>query len=461
MKAIEVSYNYWLVAISVITSIVASYGAFSFAERVAATKKTRSALWLSAGAVSMGLGIWSMHYVGMLAVRLPVEVTYHVFTVILSLLLAVLASAGTLALVSRERMGPLRIGLGGVFMGAAIGGMHYTGMAAMRSTAMHHYNLPMVGVSVIVAVAFSCMSLWIAFAARLDYGAANWRRTGGAVLMGSGIAAMHYTAMAAVTFLSGDMAYSAAGNIKMSTLGIAAVVLTSTLMLAATMVAAFYDRRNFRALQSRHEQLTSAQAALIESEQALREANSKLNVLAVHDGLTGIHNRRYFDEIVAVELKRAARARTSISLLMIDVDHFKKLNDRYGHLLGDDALRSIAQGLKVTALRVEDTVARYGGEEFAVLLPGADAKGAFKIAETLRVAVERLHIRNEDSPIGAFATVSIGIDTRIPETGDLPDVMVAAADLALYRAKTQGRNRVVESSTAACALPRPEAVRFM
>lgn len=147
-------------------------------------------------------------------------------------------------------------------------------------------------------------------------------------------------------------------------------------------------------------------------------------------------------------MKRAARAGTLLSLLMIDVDHFKKLNDRYGHPLGDQALRQIAQVLRVNALRVEDVVARYGGEEFVVLLSGADSAGAFKLADILRASVERLEIHNEDSPVCPFATVSIGIDTRVPQQSDLPQLMVIAADQALYHAKTQGRNRVVGSSSA-------------
>ncbi|HEY0760620.1 MAG TPA: diguanylate cyclase [Acidisarcina sp.] len=446
MKPLVITYVPWLVAISVATSMVASYAAFSFAERVASSNGARSRLWLAGGAFSMGLGIWSMHYLGMLAVRLPIEVTYHVPTVLLSLMLAVLASAGAIRLVSGKRMGKPTIALGGVFMGAAIGGMHYVGMAAMRSTAMHHYNLAIVGVSVVVAVAFSSMALWIAFSVRSGYGKdGEARKLGGAMLMGSGIAAMHYTAMSAVSFMPGEMAYSSAGSVKVSTLGIIAVMLTTALVLAGTLTAAYYDRRMYLALQSTHVQLARERVLLEQRQHSLTEENSVLQVLAIHDGLTGIHNRRHFDDTLQIELKRAIRSGTPLSLLMIDVDYFKKLNDRYGHLLGDECLREIAQALKKKVLRAGDMVARYGGEEFAVLLPGTDARGAFQLAEKLRSAVEALKIRNEDSLVGRFATVSIGIESRIPLLGDSANDMLRAADEALYHAKVEGRNRVFGS----------------
>lgn len=447
MKPLLIAYNYPLVAASVLTSIVAAYAAFSFAERVAASAGARARLWLCGGACAMGLGIWSMHYLGMQAVVLPVQVLYHVPTVLLSLLLAVGASAGTLAVVSREKMGMLNLGLGGVFMGAAIGGMHYTGMFAMRSSAMEHYSLPVVALSVVVAVVFSWMALWIAFSVRKG-ASTGLKRLGAAALMGSGIAAMHYTAMYGVTFSEDSMPFSTANAVAMSWLGVLAIGLTTVLVLTGTILAAFYDRRRLVDMQRSHDRLASAQTELIESRQALESANSKLQELAVLDALTGIHNRRYFDDMLQQEFSRAARTGAVLSLLMIDVDHFKKLNDRYGHPVGDRCLTEIAQALNGPMLRVGDVVARYGGEEFAVLLPGASAAGAFAVAERLRAVIEELGIRNEDSPTGRFCTVSIGIDTQSPRPGESPKAMLAAADSALYCAKVDGRNRVHVSGLA-------------
>jgi diguanylate cyclase (GGDEF)-like protein len=435
------TYIYWLVGLSLCMAIVASYAAFSFAERLTVSVGARFWGWLTGGALAMGLGIWSMHYLGMLAVRLPVEVTYHVPTVLASLLLAIVASAIALSVVSRPKLGFPQIAIGGILMGAGIDSMHYMGMSAMRSSAMHHYNLELVGLSIVVSIVFSWMALWISFFLRNDHVQQEWLRIGGAVLMGSGIAAMHYTAMAAVTYTPGEMLYSPIGTVRVSTLGIVAVTRTTVFVLFGALLTAFYDRVMCQTLQNSHDRLATAQAALLKSELALREANTQLKDLSIRDGLTGVYNRRYFDETLESELKRAARTKLTVSLLMIDVDCFKTLNDLYGHPAGDECLREIARIFKMKIRRPQDVVARYGGEEFGIILPAASASWAFKLAESLRLAIEQLQIPNEGSHAGRIVTVSIGIDTRKPEIGEPSEEIVGAADAALYLAKTQGRNR--------------------
>ncbi|MEO8735048.1 MAG: diguanylate cyclase [Edaphobacter sp.] len=436
-----ITYIYWLVGLSLCMAIIASFAAFSFAERLTVSIGARFWGWLTGGALAMGLGIWSMHYLGMLAVRLPVEVTYHVPTVLASLLLAIIASAIALSIVSRPKLGLPQIAIGGILMGAGIGGMHYMGISAMRSTAMHHYNLKLVALSLVVAIVFSWMALWISFFLRNYHVQQEWLRIGGAVLMGSGIAAMHYTAMAAVTFTPGEMLYSPIGTVRVSTLGIVAVALTTIFVLFGALLTAFYDRVMYQTLQNSHDRLATAQAALLKSELALREANTQLKDLSIRDGLTGVYNRRYFDETLEAELKRAARTKLTVSLLMIDVDCFKSLNDLYGHPAGDECLREISRIFTMKIRRPQDVVARYGGEEFGIILPAASASWAFKLAESLRLAIEQLQIPHEGSRAGRVVTVSIGIDTRKPEIGESSAEIVVAADAALYLAKVQGRNR--------------------
>src|SRR5260370_26547013 len=163
MDLVSVTYDYRLVALSVAIAIAASYSAFSFGERLAASRGGRRFWWLAIGAFAMGLGIWSMAYTGMLAVRLSVPVIYHVPTVVLSLVLAVFASAIALSLISRERIETPLLLMGGLLMGGGIGAMHYTGMAAMRSTVMHVYNYRLVALSIVVAVGFSLGALWLTF----------------------------------------------------------------------------------------------------------------------------------------------------------------------------------------------------------------------------------------------------------------------------------------------------------
>ena len=167
-------------------------------------------------------------------------------------------------------------------------------------------------------------------------------------------------------------------------------------------------------------------------------AEGELAELASTDGLTGLANRRRLDIVLAQEWSRAIRSGRPLSLLMIDVDHFKAYNDRHGHHVGDIALRNVAEALTAAIRRPGDLAARFGGEEFLVVLPETDAQGAIGLAETIRVAVESLRSLGDDAyPI----TVSIGIATHLPIVGDRQERLFEAADKALYQAKHKGRNR--------------------
>jgi len=174
----------------------------------------------------------------------------------------------------------------------------------------------------------------------------------------------------------------------------------------------------------------------------LDEANRELTRLSAVDGLTGIANRRQFDEFLVREWARGARHTTQVSLLMCDVDFFKQYNDLYGHQAGDECLRAVAQALAACVKRPTDLVARYGGEEFAVILPDTDLHGARQLAEAMRVAVERLALTHGAGQ-GGVVTLSIGAACHIPGRDELASVAVLkAADDALYRAKAAGRNCV-------------------
>ena len=163
--------------------------------------------------------------------------------------------------------------------------------------------------------------------------------------------------------------------------------------------------------------------------------------LSMTDQLTGIANRRSFDQQISLEWRRAMRHQTPISLLMIDVDHFKTYNDTYGHQQGDIVLIVVAQTLSLALKRPADLASRWGGEEFAVLLPSTDLDGAMTIAEFVRINVENAVIQ---CPNGAISnvTVSIGENTQIPLLGDSIDEFISKADTALYTAKKMGRNRI-------------------
>ncbi|GAB4291205.1 MAG: hypothetical protein Kow0096_05220 [Thiohalomonadaceae bacterium] len=168
-----------------------------------------------------------------------------------------------------------------------------------------------------------------------------------------------------------------------------------------------------------------------------------LRNLSYQDGLTGIANRRRFDEKLEQEWRRAAREHQPISLIMLDIDFFKKYNDLYGHPAGDECLRKIARVLAETVARPGDIAARYGGEEFAAILPNTSMLGAEKLAEQIRAQIEGLELPHADSGISPWVTVSIGLATRIPGNDEEHTILLEGADRALYKAKQQGRNRVV------------------
>ncbi|WP_207707019.1 diguanylate cyclase domain-containing protein [Heliorestis acidaminivorans] len=165
------------------------------------------------------------------------------------------------------------------------------------------------------------------------------------------------------------------------------------------------------------------------------------------DGLTGISNRRRFDEALSAEWRRALRYGSSLSLIMIDIDHFKNYNDSYGHLGGDECLRQVAQSLHSIPKRPLDLVARYGGEEFACLLPETEFTWALKIAEDLRSNVLALQLPHKSSPLSEQVTVSLGLTTLIPQKGQEAQFIIEEADRALYTAKEAGRNQVSWSNS--------------
>ncbi len=183
------------------------------------------------------------------------------------------------------------------------------------------------------------------------------------------------------------------------------------------------------------------EALVEERTRALEEANAKLEFLSNTDGLTGIANRRNFDQALAVEWNRAQRSGSPLSLILLDVDHFKHYNDQYGHLAGDDCLCAIASALSLGGQRASDVTGRFGGEEFVVLLPDTSADGALEIARRIRQEVMDLALPHADTEAGVV-TVSLGVASLAPAQQHGPAMLLREADAALYRAKQSGRNCV-------------------
>jgi diguanylate cyclase (GGDEF)-like protein len=174
----------------------------------------------------------------------------------------------------------------------------------------------------------------------------------------------------------------------------------------------------------------------------LERANKELMRLSNMDGLTQIYNRRYFDNTLHKEINRLQRTSSPISVLMCDIDFFKKYNDTFGHLAGDDCIRSVANTIQKQCRRISDIVARYGGEEFGVILPNTSSKEALSIAESIRRGVEQKKIPHSTSTVKEIVTLSIGVTSLIPVLHTTPSSVIALADKALYESKHGGRNRV-------------------
>ncbi|MGA7625087.1 MAG: MHYT domain-containing protein [Candidatus Acidiferrales bacterium] len=261
------SYNYALVALSVLIAIFASYAALYLAGRVAVADGWTRAVWLLGGAGAMGTGIWSMHYIGMLAFILPIPVAYHWPTVLLSLFAAILASVVALGVVSRQKMGWFRALAGSVLMGAGIASMHYIGMAAIRLHAICHFNSLLVVLSVLFAVLISLVALWITFHFRDEKTGIGWQKLAGAVVMGAAIPVMHYTGMAAASFTPSGMPVNLSHAVSISTLGTAGIAAVTFIVLGLALLTSWVDRRfATQTLEAQEKKLQQSEAYLSEAQ---------------------------------------------------------------------------------------------------------------------------------------------------------------------------------------------------
>ncbi|MEA2264331.1 MAG: hypothetical protein QOJ51_7156 [Acidobacteriaceae bacterium] len=261
------SYNYALVALSVLIAMFASYAALDLAGRITATGGWTRAVWLLGGAGAMGTGIWSMHYLGMLAFVLPVPVAYHWPTVLLSLLAAILASVVALGVVSRQKMGASRAVAGSVLMGAGIASMHYIGMATMRLPAKCQFDSYLVVMSVVFAVLISFAALWITFHFRDEKKGIGWEKLAGAVVMGAAIPVMHYTGMAAASFTPSGTPPDLSHAVSISTLGTAGIAAVTFIVLGLALLTSWLDRRfAAQTLELQEEKLQRSEAYLAEAQ---------------------------------------------------------------------------------------------------------------------------------------------------------------------------------------------------
>ena len=419
------SYNSALVAFSLLVAILASYTALNMAGRVNSARGRASALWLVGGSFAMGFGIWSMHFVGMLAFSLPISLGYDLPLTALSLLIAVASSAFALWLVCQNDLPVLRLCLGAVLMGLGIAAMHYTGMYAMLMTPHVNYIPWLFALSVVIAILASGAALWIAFRLRRESQNVLYARIGASLVMGCAIVGMHYTGMAAAQFPVGS--YCGAAYTGLETKWIALLVIVISLaVFAIALIISMLDARTTMLATS------------------LDQANSELVKLALHDNLTRLPNRALLGDRLDQAIQKTNRgARRHFAVLFMDLDGFKAVNDVFGHHVGDLLLVEVAKRILETK-RAEDTVARLGGDEFVLLIDPGEPEDAAALAQRLVESIGKVYTINRNA---VHISASIGIAVY-PLDGDSAHDLLINADAAMYHAKEQGRNTYCFFETA-------------
>ncbi|QDG60347.1 MULTISPECIES: bifunctional diguanylate cyclase/phosphodiesterase [Pseudomonas] len=414
------SYSPSLVAISLFVAILASYTALDLTGRIATAKGRAVYLWIAGGAMAMGVGVWSMHFIGMLALRLPFALGFDIGITALSLLIAVLSCGFALWLVSQARLPAWQLAFGALVMGSGIASMHYTGMAAMRMTPGIDYDPTLFGLSLLIAVVASGAALLIAFNLRRNTPYVRLARGGAAVVMGFAIVGMHYTGMAAARFA--DESYCAAVLDGLSGKGLDNLVLVTTLaVLAIALLTSLLDAR-----------LEARTAVLADS---LTQANQELTHLALHDMLTGLPNRTLLADRIQQAIEAVKEQGGCFALMFIDLDGFKPVNDAFGHHMGDQLLREVGLRLRED-LRSHDTLARIGGDEFVLLVQLTQPDDALGLAERQVVLINRaFQVAEHELKISA----SVGI-AMFPGNGNTPQELLMNADAAMYHAKGMGKN---------------------
>jgi diguanylate cyclase len=427
------SYDVLGVLASILIACLASYVTLDLARRVRSPERTVAFVWWLGGSLVMGTGIWSMHFVGMLAFSLPVTLGYAEMLTFLSWVAAVVVSAIALGLASRGTLKAARLAAGSLAMGAGICAMHYTGMAALDMAPGIVWNWIWVAISIVIAVTASAVALTIFFWLRSVDGRRGLAyQVLAALVMGAAISGMHYSGMMAANFPEGTVCRSANALGGQGLGGM--VALACGVILVLTLAMSVLDTRMRGKAQWLANSLQVANAEL-------QTANDELRRRAFLDPLTGLPNRLLFEDRLAHALSRGERAEERISgrksekiaVMFIDLDGFKPVNDSFGHAAGDAVLKEAASRLLREA-RDSDTVARVGGDEFLLLMEDAGSTAdSVTLARRLVGALSRPFIVGEKQ---VQIACSVGV-VVYPDHGQ-KDKLVANADAAMYAAKRSG-----------------------
>ncbi len=542
-QALKVSYDWRLIILSLVVAIVSSYTALDLARQIPVASRRASKLWLLGSAIALGISIWLMHFIAMLAYELPIPITYNFYTVFLSMVLAIACCSIGLLFVTKQPLNWLLFLAGGSFVAAGVVGMHFTAMTGMQLAAVPVYDLKIVALANLSTITLCFSALWLAFHPSAERISGTIRKFGSAVLTGLSIDSLHYTAMSAVKFypsfkllknqspenndyvlalsisiaaliilalaslassfgqrLSAEIAKAEAlqeseelyqnlydfapdayltlaadGKIvSINQYGAAALGYSKQELMYRDFASVVHedDRDYFHQLFTRifQEKLAIAEVELrkvrkdgsviwerqrsqlisdrdgepVELRMICRDITERKQVEeqlrqnAFYDALTGLPNRVLFTERLEQAVGHTRRHKEDLfAVLFLDLDRFKVVNDSLGHLTGDRLLIEIASRLKL-CLRQSDTVARLGGDEFTILLPDIeDSSDAIRVAERIK---EELQLPFTLDANEVFTSASIGITLSTTGYDSAQDVL-RDADIAMYRAKSQGAAR--------------------
>ena len=431
---LNISWDPVLIAISYLVAFIASFVALDSAGKIPLSSRKAALFWRIAGGVTLGIGIWSMHFIGMLSMQMPMMMSYDLWLTLASLGVAVVASATALNIaVAGKKLSPFRLIFATAILSAGVVSMHYIGMAALMLDGSIIWDRRLVGLSVVIAVVASGTALWLAFRLRDKHKGVFINRILAAFVMGAAICAMHYTGMSAAQFQ--EMAHTLPGGI--GELGLSIWVSVTTLCLLGVMlIISLIDshRRTSRLTDNLH------------------QLNRQLELQARFDALTGLANRHQMDLRMQDCLRSALLSKKPFAVIFLNVDHFKRVNDTWGHGVGDELLIAVAQRITARLTR-EMTLARLGGDAFILLVPECDDDRLNALVTALLEDVRR--------PLSVCGhtlstTISAGV-SLYPQDGETLHELKLKADAALHRVKEEGRNGWAiyraEMSTAIPAKP--------
>lgn len=419
------SYNPLFVVLSILVAILASFTALDMAARVSVSRSRRNTLlWLLAGSGAMGSGIWSMHFIGMLAFRLPIALGYDFWLTLVSLLAAIASSLFALWLVSRPTLPHLRLALGALLMGLGIAAMHYIGMAALHMQPAIEYDPFWFVLSILIAVAASWSALCIAFRLRSSEHPLL-PRLAAAPVMGLAIVGMHYTGMAAARFPAGSICGAAGtGGLPTEWLAMSVLLLTVLVMGMVLFISLLEQRMQAQLLHLRNSMLS---ASLDDARKELFHAN-------LHDRLTGLPNRQLAQERLEQLQASALQEGITLAVLSLDLDELRQINGAFGHQTGDAVLVAVAERLRLLT-PADELVARFGGDQFVIATPVKDETAAVLLAERVITGINAQRVNGRDMRV----TGSIGIALLGTHAGSALE-LVSLAETAMRHAKQAGRN---------------------